>query len=153
MEFPHRLIVCRELSKSDPYSIDLSNKRRKKRHPSFLVCFWGKQHTHNKGGEKHPKQHTWQLSREKGQATIDQYVKTRPNPWENMYQSFRLTAFRTHGRDSQNCTLALLAWKDIYLSSYKTARMIFIYFAHFLTQIQGFYGKLQSVWLMKSKDV
>lgn len=70
-----------------------------------------------------------------------------------MYKSFRLTAFTPHGRESQNCTLALWAWKDIYLSSYKTARMIFIYFAHFLTQIQGFYGKLQSVWLMKSKDV
>lgn len=117
-----------------------------------MCASWEEAHTPQ--GKKNPKPLTHLATQQrKGQTTFDKYVKTPPKPWENMYKSFRLTAFTAHGRESQNCTLALLAWKDIYLSSYKTARMIFIYFAHFLTQIQGFYGKLQSVWLMKSKDV
>lgn len=53
MEFPHNSwssanqSICRELSKSDPYSIDLSNDRKKK---TFSCVFWGKQHTHNREG-------------------------------------------------------------------------------------------------------
>lgn len=135
-----------ELSRSDSYSINIK---------AFFSCvLLERKHTHPKRKKKHPKPLTHLATQwGKGQTTFDKYVKTPPKPWENMYKSFRLTAFTAHGRESQNCTLALLAWKDIYLSSYKTARMIFIYFAHFLTQIQGFYGKLQSVWLMKSKDV
>lgn len=151
LEILHQLVgLCNqsvrgELSRSDPYSINIKG---------FFSCvLLERKHTHPKG-KKIPEA-TNTLSNSVGERSdyFWQVCKDTPKPWENMYKSFRLTAFTAHGRESQNCTLALLAWKDIYLSSYKTARMIFIYFAHFLTQIQGFYGKLQSVWLMKSKDV
>lgn len=70
--------------------------------------FWGETHTPTK--TKYPKLLTHLAARwGKGQATIDKYVKTPPNPWENTYKSFRRTAFRAQGRRSQNCTLALLA--------------------------------------------
>lgn len=55
------LSTGRELSRSDPYSIDLSNKEKKN---TFLVCFGENTHTHRKE-TKYFKQHTQQLSRDK----------------------------------------------------------------------------------------
>lgn len=48
------LSTGRELSRSDPYSIDLSNEEKK---TTFLVCFWENTHTHTKE-MKYSKQHT-----------------------------------------------------------------------------------------------
>lgn len=107
MEILHQLVgLCNpsvrgELSRSDPYSINVK---------AFFSCvLLERKHIHPKGG-KYPKPLTHLATQwGKGQTTIDKYVKTPLKPWENMYKSFRLTAFTAHGRESQNCTLALLA--------------------------------------------
>lgn len=86
--------------------------------------------------------------RERSHVTIDKSAKHLLNygkTWRNCLDALHSNPlgvnYQKEGEKNKHF-LALLVWKPIYLSSHKTAPMIFICFAHFLTQIQGVLWKI-----------